>query len=107
MSVELFPQQSAYVAQSEAGCACKDSGCDDDPEEIPQTAHERAACELIGQQAPGEGRCANESGEEPYIGGKVLYGRAAELVELGENRLPRRCLLMLNLAAFRHLACSM
>ena len=63
-----------------------DSRCDDDPEEIPQASHERAAGELIGQKTPRKWCSADESGKEPDVGSEILDGRATKLIELRKNR---------------------
>ena len=107
MPMDLLPQHSSNVSQPKSCDSRKNSRGDDDPEEIPESAHERAAGELIAQQIPRKWRRANESREKPDIGCEILYGSAAELVILGENCVLWDVFLKLNLAAFRHLACSL
>jgi hypothetical protein len=107
MSVNLLPQHSTHVADAETCDSGKNAGCNYDPEEIPQPAHECSAGELVGQKTPRKRCGADESDKEPDVGGEILDSRAAELIELGENRRPRKRLPMVNLVLFRHLACSM
>jgi len=86
--MDLLPQDTANVADSETRNSAEDPGGDDDAEEIPQAAHENAARELIGQKAPRERCGTNEPNEEPDIGSEVLYGGASQLVKLGKNWRP-------------------
>lgn len=107
MSVDLFPHHSTHIAKPKTRDSRENARRDDNSEEIPQTAHERPARELIGQEAPRQRCRTNEPGEETDVRGEVLDGRAAEMVKLGENSRPPERAQKLNLAPFRHLACSM
>jgi len=105
--MDLLPENSSNVAEPESCNSREYSRGNDDPEEVPEPTHECATGELIAEQVPRKRRRADEPREEPDIGGEILYGSAAELVILGENRVLWDVFLMLNLAPFRHLACSM
>ena len=85
-AMDLLPNHSADISNTESGDAGEDSRCDHHGEEIPETANECAACELIRQESPGERRGTNESREESNVCSKVFYRRSTEVVELGENR---------------------
>ena len=87
--VELLPQQSADETKSEPCNSREDSCSNDDPEEIPETAHKRPAVEVRREQPPREGSRADESGEKSDVRGEIFYRRAAKVVELGKNRCSR------------------
>ena len=89
MTVKLLPQRAADETKSEPGNSGKNTGCDDDAEEIPEAANERPALELRREQSPRKRCSSDEAGEESDISREVLYGRAAKMVELGKNRCPR------------------
>lgn len=107
MPVDLLPENASDISEPEPGYSRKDSRSNDDPKEIPETAYECPAGELIAQQTPRKRRRADKSREEPDVGREILYRSAAELVILGENCVLWDVFLKLNLAPFRHLACSL
>ena len=85
-SVKLLPYDAADIADSKSHDSRKNPCGDNDPEEIPQPAHEGAACELIRQETPRKGCRADESGEEPDIAGEILDRSPSKLVKLRKNR---------------------
>ena len=107
MAMKLLPQDAADVPYPKSGDPRENACRDNDPEEIPQPLHERPARELIREKTPRKRRRADKASQESDVSGEILDGGAPELVELGKNRSPWKGFRTLNLAAFRHLACSM
>ena len=89
-AMDLLPNHSADISNTESGDAGEDSRCDHDGEEIPETANECAACELIRQESPGERRGTNESREESDVCGEIFYRGPAKMIELRKDRWLRQ-----------------
>ncbi len=86
--MELFPQESTHIPKAKSGNAREDADRDDDTNEEPETAHERAALQLGREQPPCKRCRADEARQEPDVRRKILDRRAAKLIELGENGRP-------------------
>jgi len=97
MAVNLLPQHTGNVTNSEAGDAGEDACGDDDPEKIPEPFDERAARQLVRQETPGKRRSTNESREESNVCSQVFYRRAPKVVELGKDSLLRLAFVSMNL----------
>jgi hypothetical protein len=82
VSVQLFPQETGDVADAEARSSCKDSRGDDDAEEIPESADERTALELPGQEAPCKRGCTDEPDEKTDVRREILDCGASQVIEL-------------------------
>ena len=81
----LLPQKSRSCTQSKSRDPRENSGGGDDPEEIPESAREPAGVELGREQTPREWRGADEPDEKAQVRSDVLYRRATELIELGDD----------------------
>jgi len=91
VAVVPLPDPAKHDTGCKPGRASDDRGREHDPEKEPESADEIVALELCAKIAPGKWSRPQESHEKSAEARQILDVRAAQLIELRQNRFSGRC----------------